>query len=56
MLHHFISGFPNKNKVQGPISEAGSNSWELTTFDGFCILRKAFTIFQASVEIEQLSE
>jgi hypothetical protein len=56
MFHHLISGFPNVNKVQGTISEMGSNSWEQTTFDGFYILRKAFTIFQASMEIEQLSE
>lgn len=55
-MFHFISGFPNINKVHGTINEVGNNSWELKTFDGFCVLRKAFAIFQASVEIERLSE
>jgi hypothetical protein len=45
--------FLNVNKVH---DETGGNSWEVTTFDGFCIMKKAFTLLQASMEIEQLSE
>jgi hypothetical protein len=43
----------NVNKAH---DETGRNSWEVKTFDGFCIMKKAFTLLQASVEIEQLSE
>ncbi|XP_021918501.1 uncharacterized protein LOC110829239 isoform X4 [Zootermopsis nevadensis] len=56
LLSNNDQGFPNINKVHGTINEVGNNSWELKTFDGFCVLRKAFAIFQASVEIERLSK
>ena len=44
------------NKVPGTKYETGGNSWEATTFDGFCVLKKAFTLIQSSMEIEQMSE
>lgn len=56
MLNNFISGFLNMNKVPGTKYETGGNSWEVTTFDGFCVLKKAFTLIQSSMEIEQMSE
>jgi hypothetical protein len=56
MLNNFISGFLNMNKVPDTKYETGSNSWEVITFDGFCALKKAFTLIQSSMEIEQLSE
>jgi hypothetical protein len=52
MCYIFVSGFLNVNKVH---DETGGNSWEVTTFDGFCIMKKVFTLLQASMEIEQLS-
>jgi hypothetical protein len=53
MFHIFFSGFLNADEVH---NETGRNSWEVTTFDGFCIMKKAFALLQASMEIEQLSE
>jgi hypothetical protein len=35
---------------------SGGFSWEVTTFDGFYIMKKAFALLQASMEVEQLSE
>jgi exoribonuclease II len=54
--NNFISGFLNTNKVPGRKYETESTSWEVTTFDGFCVLKKVFSVIQSSVEIEQLSK
>jgi hypothetical protein len=53
---NFLSGFLSMSKVPGTKYETEVNSWEVITFDGFCVLKKAFTLIQSSVEIEQLSE
>jgi hypothetical protein len=53
MFYVIFSGFLKANKVH---DETRGLSWEVTTFDGFCIMKKAFTLLQASMEIEQLSE
>jgi hypothetical protein len=45
------------NKVPpGTKYENEGTSWEVTTFDGFCVLKKVFAVIQSSVEIEQLSK
>jgi len=56
VLNNFISGFLNTNKVPGRKYETEGTSWEVTTFDGFCVLKKVFAVIQSSVEIEQLSK
>ena len=56
MLNNFISGFIAMNKVPGRKYETEGTSWEVTTFDGFCVLKKVFTVVQSSMEIEQLSK
>jgi hypothetical protein len=53
MFYIFVSGFLKANKVH---VETRGLSWEVTTFDGFYIMKKAFALLQASMEIEQLSE
>jgi hypothetical protein len=44
------------SKVPGTKYENEGTSWEVTTLDGFCVLKKAFTVIQSSMEIEQLSK
>jgi len=56
VLNNFISGFRNMKKVPGRKYETEGTSWEVTTFDGFCVLKKVFSVIHSSVEIEQLSK
>ena len=56
ILNNFISGFVNMNKVPGRKHETEGTSWEVTTFDGFCVLKKVFSVIQSSMELEQLSK
>jgi len=44
------------NKVPGRKYGTEGTSWEVTTFDGFCVLKKVLSVIQSSVEIEQLSK
>ncbi|XP_069671907.1 uncharacterized protein Sptz isoform X2 [Periplaneta americana] len=46
--------FLNANEIRHKEGENKGISWEVTTFDGFCILKKALAVFQASMEVEQL--
>jgi hypothetical protein len=44
------------NKLPGRKYETEGASWEVTTLDGFYVLKKVFSVIQSSVEIEQLSK
>jgi len=56
LLNNFIPGDLNTNKVPGRKYESEGTCWEVTTFDGFCVLKKVFSVIQSSMEIEQLSK
>jgi len=56
VLNNFISGSLDTKKVPGRKCETEGTSWEVTTFDGFCVLKKVFSVIQSSMEIEQLSK